>query len=46
MWDKFVTFIRLGVEGLLDPKRTPIILYSDGGEADAANLIQDDNIDV
>ncbi|MGC1930310.1 MAG: PAC2 family protein, partial [Candidatus Nitrosopolaris sp.] len=36
----------MGVEGLPDSKRTPIILSSDGTEADAANLIHDDNIDV
>ena len=36
----------MGVEGLPDSKRTPIILSSDGREADAANLIHNDNIDV
>ena len=34
------------VEGLPDPKRTPIILSSDGRKADEANLIHDYNIDV
>jgi uncharacterized protein len=34
------------VEGLPDPKRTPIILSSDGKKADEANLIHDYNIDV
>ena len=32
----------MGVEGLPDSKRTPIILSSDGREADAANLIHDE----
>ncbi|MFZ0515097.1 MAG: PAC2 family protein [Candidatus Nitrosopolaris sp.] len=36
----------LAVEGLPDSKRKPIILSSDGGEADAASLIHDNNIDV
>lgn len=36
----------VAVEGLPDPRRTPIILSSDGREADAANLIHDYNIDV
>ena len=36
----------MGIEGSPDSKRTPIILSSDGIEADAANLIHDDNIDV
>jgi uncharacterized protein len=34
------------VEGLPDPKRTPIILSSDGRKADEANLIHDYDIDV
>jgi uncharacterized protein len=34
------------VEGLPDPKRTPVILSSDGKKADEANLIHDYNIDV
>jgi uncharacterized protein len=34
------------VEGLSDPKRTPIILSSDGRKADEANLIHDYDIDV
>lgn len=34
------------VEGLPDPKRTPIILSSDGKKADEANLIHDYNIDA
>ena len=34
------------VEGLPDPKRTPIILSSDGRKADEANLIHDYNVDV
>lgn len=33
----------IAVEGLPDSKRMPIILSSDGREADAANLIHDDN---
>jgi uncharacterized protein len=33
----------IAVEGLPDSKRMPIILSSDGREADAANLIDDDN---
>ena len=33
----------IAVEGLPDPKRTPIMLSSDGTKADAANLIQDNN---
>jgi uncharacterized protein len=33
----------IAVEGLPDSKRTPIILSSDGREADAANLIHDKN---
>jgi uncharacterized protein len=33
----------IAVEGLPDSKRTPIILSSDGREADAANLIHDGN---
>jgi uncharacterized protein len=36
----------IAVEGLPDSKRTPIILSSDGREADAANLIHDKSIDV
>jgi uncharacterized protein len=36
----------ISVEGLPDSKRTPIILSSDGKEADAANLLHDDSIDV
>ena len=36
----------IAVEGLPHPKRTPIILSSNGREADAANLIHDYNIDV
>ncbi|MGB8937868.1 MAG: PAC2 family protein [Candidatus Nitrosopolaris sp.] len=36
----------MGIEGSPDSKRTPIILSSDGIEADAANLIHDDDIDV
>jgi uncharacterized protein len=34
----------IAVEGLPDSKRMPIILSSDGREADAANLIHDNNI--
>ena len=33
----------IAVEGLLDSKRTPMILSSDGKSADAANLLHDDN---
>ena len=33
----------IAIEGLPDPKRTPIILSSDGRKADAANLIHDGN---
>lgn len=33
----------IAVEGLPDPKRTPIILSSDGREADAANLLQNND---
>ena len=36
----------IAVEGLPDPKRIPIILSSNGIEADEANLIHDYNIDV
>ncbi len=36
----------MGIEGLPDSNRTPIILSSDGREADAANLIHNDTIDV
>jgi uncharacterized protein len=36
----------IAVEGLPDSKRNPIILSSDGREADAANLIHDKSIDV
>lgn len=36
----------IAVEGLPDSKRTPIILASDGREADAANLIHDRSIDL
>ena len=38
----------IAVEGLPDPKRTPIILSSDGRQADAANLIRENenNIDL
>ncbi len=36
----------IGIEGLPDSERTPIILSSDGTEADGANLIDHDNIDV
>ena len=36
----------IAVEGLPDSKRTPIVLSSDGREADAANLIHDFNTDV
>jgi uncharacterized protein len=36
----------MGVEGMPDSKRTPIILSSDGEEADAANLVHDDNIEI
>jgi len=36
----------IAVEGLPDSKRTPIILSSDGREADAANLIHEKSIDV
>jgi len=36
----------IAVKGLPDPKRTPIILSSDGRQADAANLIRDNNSDV
>lgn len=36
----------IAVEGLPDSKRNPIILSSDGIEADAANLIHDKSIDV
>ena len=43
---KEVMVLDLGIEGLPDSKRTPIILSSDGTEADAANLIHDDDIDV
>jgi len=33
----------IAVEGLPDPKRIPIILSSDGREADAANFLQDND---
>jgi uncharacterized protein len=33
----------IAVKGLPDPKRAPIILSSDGRQADAANLIRDNN---
>jgi uncharacterized protein len=36
----------IGVEGLPDSKRTPIILSSDGREADAANLIHDNKNEI
>ena len=36
----------IAVEGLPDPKRTPIILSSDGRQADGANLIRDFNNDL
>ncbi|HYT01798.1 MAG TPA: PAC2 family protein [Candidatus Acidoferrum sp.] len=36
----------IAVEALPDSKRTPIILSSDGREADAANLIHEKSIDV
>jgi uncharacterized protein len=38
----------VAVEGLPDPKRTAIILSSDGRQADAANLIyeNENNIDM
>jgi uncharacterized protein len=36
----------IAVEGLPDSKRTPIILSSDGREADAANLIHENDSDV
>jgi uncharacterized protein len=36
----------IAVKGLPDPKRTPIILSTDGRQADAANLIRDNNSDV
>ena len=36
----------IAVKGLPDPKRAPIILSSDGRQADAANLIRDNNSEV
>jgi uncharacterized protein len=36
----------IGVEGLPDSRRTPIILSSDGREADAANLIHDNKNEI
>src|SRR5712691_5484608 len=36
----------IAVEGLPDSKRMPIILSSDGGQADEANLIHDNSIYV
>ena len=36
----------IAVDGLPDSKRTPIILSSDGREADAANLIHENDIEI
>jgi len=41
-----MVFDGIAVEGLPDSKRIPIVLSSNGREADEANLIQDYNIDA